>query len=131
MFSEGRFIKDLSILKRDLKNVIIIDNYPESYSNNPYNGIPITSWYDDPFDKELHKMVTGTSNLFHLVLVLDRLNQVDDVRDFIKKFVINDKVSMYQLYKNIGEPKRETLFESLINLWKKVIYKITSDFPNL
>ena len=39
------FIKDLIFLGRDLKDVIIIDNSPNSYAFQPENALPIPSWY--------------------------------------------------------------------------------------
>lgn len=112
VFDDGRFIKDLAVINRDLKNVIIIDNFPESYCNNPENGLPIESWFDDPFDRELERMYK----------VLERLNQVDDVREYITSIVIRDKISMYQLDSLIAEPKKESIFDNFINLMKRVRY---------
>ena len=89
--------------------MIIVDNFPESYLLQPNNGLPILSWYDDQFDKELQKMM----------IVLERLNQVDDVTQHIPMFVSKNKLSMYNLYKVIGEPRRESIIDSLVNLWKK------------
>jgi carboxy-terminal domain RNA polymerase II polypeptide A small phosphatase len=51
------YVKDLSRLGRDLGNMIIIDNIPQSYCLQPTNGIPILSWIDDPKDRELLKMI--------------------------------------------------------------------------
>ena len=38
---EGRFVKDLSDLGRDLKKVVIVDDNPNSSSFQPENAIPI------------------------------------------------------------------------------------------
>jgi len=77
------YIKDLKKLGRDLKDVIIIDNSPNSYSLNKENGIPITTWFDDEDDREL----------YNIVQILEFLSDVDDVRVFIPKFVIGDEIS--------------------------------------
>jgi Dullard-like phosphatase family protein len=50
---DGNFVKDLSRLGRENKNVIIIDNSSTSYMLQPRNAIPIKSWFDDPSDVEL------------------------------------------------------------------------------
>ena len=41
------FIKDLLFLGKNMKDVIIIDNSPNSYAFQNENAIPITSWYGD------------------------------------------------------------------------------------
>jgi RNA polymerase II subunit A small phosphatase-like protein len=50
---DGNFVKDLSRLGRELKNVIIIDNSSTSYMLQPRNAIPIKSWFDEKNDEEL------------------------------------------------------------------------------
>ena len=77
------YIKDLNKLGRDLKDVIIVDNSPLSYSFNKENGIPILTWFYDKIDREL----------FNLLPILEFLSSVNDVRDYIKDFVINDIIS--------------------------------------
>ena len=81
------FIKDLNKLGRDLKDVIIVDNSPLSYSFNKENGIPILTWFIDQNDKEL----------LNLIPILEFLSGVNDVREYIKDFVINDIIS----YENV------------------------------
>lgn len=45
---DGSYIKNLSLLNRDLESTVIIDNSPIAYSMHPFNAIPIKSWYSDP-----------------------------------------------------------------------------------
>eukprot|EP00792_Barthelona_sp_PAP020_P005794 TRINITY_DN2803_c0_g2_i2.p1 TRINITY_DN2803_c0_g2~~TRINITY_DN2803_c0_g2_i2.p1 ORF type:complete len:202 (+),score=58.59 TRINITY_DN2803_c0_g2_i2:411-1016(+) len=52
-----RYIKDLSLLGRDLKDIIIVDNSPISYLFHPENAIPISSWMGDPYDTQLFEML--------------------------------------------------------------------------
>ena len=67
---QGSYIKDLSLLGRPMKDVIIVDNSPNAYFFHPENAVPILSWYDDPDDR----------CLFELIPLLEALSHVDDVR---------------------------------------------------
>jgi Dullard-like phosphatase family protein len=52
----GVFIKDLSLIGRDLSRTIIVDNVAENFQKQPENGILIKSWYDDPKDDALFEL---------------------------------------------------------------------------
>ena len=84
------FVKDLTRLGRELKDIIILDNNPSAYSLNPYNGFPIKSWFEDKNDDELLKIIP----------ILEFLSYVPDVRDYIKKIVSQNKVQ-FDLVKQI------------------------------
>ena len=77
IFIQGNYIKDLRVIKRPMKDLIIIDNNPISYAINPDNGIPILSWFDNPNDTELLKLIP----------LLKYLAKVNDVRPIIKQVV--------------------------------------------
>ncbi|XP_051984385.1 CTD (carboxy-terminal domain, RNA polymerase II, polypeptide A) small phosphatase-like b isoform X2 [Xyrauchen texanus] len=53
VFHRGNYVKDLSVLGRELRNVIIVDNSPASYIFHPENAVPVQSWFDDMTDTEL------------------------------------------------------------------------------
>ena len=76
-FINGLFIKDLKRLNRPLSDLIIVDNSPLAYTFNIENGLPIKTWYDDPNDKELNKILP----------LLIFLSKVKDVRKYIDLFV--------------------------------------------
>ncbi|OWZ12936.1 Nuclear LIM factor interactor-interacting protein spore-specific form [Phytophthora megakarya] len=50
---EGNYVKDLSLLDRDLSQTIIVDNSPAAYTFHPQNAIGCSSFIDDPNDREL------------------------------------------------------------------------------
>ena len=110
------FIKDLSLLGRELKDIIILDNNPTAYALNHYNGFPIKSWFDDKKDNELIKISP----------ILEFLSYVPDVRDYIKKIVVHNKVQFdmvkqvivnynNNLKKNIIPPECKKIFDLFNN----------------
>ena len=102
------YIKDLNKLGRNLKDVIIVDNSPLSYSFNKENGIPILTWFNDKNDKELD----------YLLPILEFLSIVDDVRIFIKDIIINDTINYLNainIIKNYSEINKNGLCKKYID----------------
>ncbi|OMO65459.1 NLI interacting factor [Corchorus olitorius] len=54
---EGKYVKDLSEMGRDLGKVVIVDDNPNAYSLQPENAVPIRPFVEDDEDRELEKLV--------------------------------------------------------------------------
>eukprot|EP00746_Dinoflagellata_sp_MGD_P057964 gnl/MRDRNA2_/MRDRNA2_24891_c0_seq1.p1 gnl/MRDRNA2_/MRDRNA2_24891_c0~~gnl/MRDRNA2_/MRDRNA2_24891_c0_seq1.p1 ORF type:complete len:573 (-),score=121.74 gnl/MRDRNA2_/MRDRNA2_24891_c0_seq1:2-1531(-) len=50
------FVKDLSVIGRNLDRTLIIDNVQENFMLQPHNGIFSYPWYDDPNDRVLYQL---------------------------------------------------------------------------
>ncbi|KAF9949435.1 hypothetical protein BGZ65_007335, partial [Modicella reniformis] len=72
---KGNYVKDLSVIGRDLKNTIIIDNSPASYIFHQTNAVPISSWFNDPHDTELLDLIPFLADL----TVVDDVNPILDM----------------------------------------------------
>ncbi|CAG9327835.1 unnamed protein product [Blepharisma stoltei] len=76
IMSQGIYIKDLRVLaNRRLQDIVIIDNAAYSFGYQIDNGIPIISWHDDRYDKEL----------FNLSDYIKVLAKVPDIREVNRK----------------------------------------------
>jgi len=67
---QGNYVKDLALLGRELKDVIIVDNSPASYLFHPENAIGVSTFIDDTEDREQ----------FYCASFLESIVDVDDVR---------------------------------------------------
>lgn len=82
-YKDGKLIKDLSLLNRDLAKTVIIDINPESYSLQPENAIPLEPWNGKPDD-----------TLIQLIPFLEFLatQNVQDVRPVLNSFSDKNKL---------------------------------------
>ncbi|XP_078114833.1 CTD small phosphatase-like protein 3 [Sander vitreus] len=71
----GHYIKDLSVLGRDLAKTVILDNAPHTYPYHLMNTIPIKSWSGEPEDRELQKLVP----------YMEKMSAAEDFREVLKK----------------------------------------------
>ncbi|ETP48195.1 hypothetical protein F442_06005 [Phytophthora nicotianae P10297] len=76
---EGNYVKDLSLLDRDISQTIIVDNSPMAYAFHPRNAIGCSSFYDDPNDRELELIAR----------FLSKFQDVEDVRNHMQMWDAN------------------------------------------
>ena len=111
-----KYIKDLNTLNENLKNVILIDNNPNSFRYNKCNGIPIKTWHYEKNDRELIKIIP----------FLTFLSTVEDVREYIPKVIDDDEINYDKIdsilikFKMKEENNNNKKFEKkLINIIRK------------
>ncbi|KAL2931014.1 Uncharacterized protein RDABS01_036424 [Bienertia sinuspersici] len=73
---DGKYVKDLAQMGRDLWKVVIVDDNPNSYAFQPQNAIPIKPFIEDLQDNELSK----------LIQFFEASEGVEDIRDAVKLF---------------------------------------------
>lgn len=73
---DGRFVKDLGEIGRDLSKALIVDDNPNSYQLQVENAIPIRPFVDDLGDEELMRMIE----------LFEGCELVEDLRDFVKVY---------------------------------------------
>lgn len=70
---DGTYLKDLTVVERDLRRVCLVDNSPISYVLQEANGLPVEGWTHDPHDEAL----------LDLLPILDGLRYATDVRHIL------------------------------------------------
>ena len=58
---EGNYLKDLTVLGRDMARTVIVDNSPLSYLFHPENAVGCISWIDQKDDDELRVIQVPTT----------------------------------------------------------------------
>ncbi|GLU13857.1 hypothetical protein SLE2022_304670 [Rubroshorea leprosula] len=108
--ARGRYVKDLSELGRDLRNVVIVDDNPKSYTLQPENAIPIKAFVNDLEDRELEKI----SGFFR------RCGVFRDMREAVKQYLSRGRAAEMEITKAND-------FAS--NRWLKSIREPSDEFP--
>lgn len=86
LLKEGRYIRDLSYMNRDIKDIVCIEFDPEKFYYHQDNVIKIPEWTGDSLDREL----------IDLIPFLEHLAQPGlDVRRELQKFGKENPVSKF------------------------------------
>lgn len=107
---EGVFMKDLRIFSnRKLQDLVIVDNAAYSFGYHLDNGIPIISWHDDPYDRELYNLMDYLKILAQAEDVRDVNRQIFHLRtfyeDYIQEFFKGDRTKALSPRARARSPK--------------------------
>ena len=93
------YLKDLSLLGRDLSKIIIIDDLKKNYKLQEDNGLPITSWMGNLNDTELKDLIPVLRRI-----VIDEVEDTRKIIIKIKKILSNKNTdSYYSIIDNIND----------------------------
>ncbi|KAK9450537.1 HAD-like domain-containing protein [Limtongia smithiae] len=77
-YIDGKIVKDIGNINRDLGKVIMLDWDADMYSRQPHNAVPIPRWTGDKNDKELVRLLP--------LLEFIGATQPRDVREVLKTY---------------------------------------------
>ena len=86
-YENGSFVKNLSLIGRDLKNVIIIDDKPQAFKMNQENGIFIKPFYGD--------CLNNKNILKNLINILKDIRKDVEITGDIKKSIQKKKHEIF------------------------------------
>ncbi|GER26010.1 CTD small phosphatase-like protein [Striga asiatica] len=75
---DGRFVKDLESVGRELDRAVIVDDNPCSYQLQPSNAVPVRPFTDDLGDEELKGLMGFFGGFF---------DSAEDVRDAVRDYL--------------------------------------------
>ena len=85
---KGMHLKDLRIFaNRDVANIVIIDNAVHSFAYHLDNGIPIITWHNDKYDRELLKLIDYLKLLAAGADICQTNRQTFKLRSFYQDFL--------------------------------------------
>lgn len=105
----GNYIKDLSVLGRDLNKTIIIDNSIIAFSLNLDNGIPIHAFCGDKHDTELYKLIEVVD--YAMSLNQKAAPECSNVRQYLTSiFGLKERIRFWQAH-CLANAQRDTEIE--------------------
>ena len=111
-YGEDFYVKDLSMLGRDLKNVIIVDNSPYAFALHLRNGYPIIPYNDDKEDQELEALAQYLIELKGV----DDIRAVNDMRFQLQNMCTLGIEKYLQYYQNKEDEQQHQQQQELIEL---------------
>jgi Dullard-like phosphatase family protein len=72
----GIYVKDMALLGRDMKDIILVDNSPNSFLFQPENAYHIKNFFDDKHDRELDSLM----HFLEQILDAPDVRPVEDLR---------------------------------------------------
>lgn len=128
-YKDGKLIKDLSLLNRDLKKTVLVDINPESWSLQPENAIPMEPWDGKPDDKLVQLIpfleFLATQNIKDVRPILnsfgDKSNLIEEFNEREKKLRAKWKEDNKHLFSN--KPNAGNLIAKLLGLPSSQINK--------
>ncbi|KAJ3309566.1 hypothetical protein HDV04_005949 [Boothiomyces sp. JEL0838] len=112
---KGNYVKDLSLLGRELKDVIIVDNSPICYMFHPANAIPITGWFDNPNDRELYELLPFLEDLKSIedvalwTVTRGHLNEYHQAKNNASESQFVDSLDLNSLSLDDKEPQKTVI----------------------
>lgn len=114
---DGKLIKDLSLMNRDLSKIVIIDPDQDCYSMQPENAIPTLKW-DGKKDDELVKLIPFLEYLAtsHTKDVREILNSFDDKSKIPEEFSIREQQMRKEWQENQERKKKNDFFSAILGI---------------
>jgi len=100
----GIALKDLSVIRKDLSRIVIIENSPKAIFANPLNAILVPPFFDNPKDNALEEVLD----------LLYELRDVPDVRPVLQKKFRYDFIYKAEINALFGTNKFKTEREQKI-----------------
>ncbi|KAK9379348.1 NLI interacting factor-like phosphatase-domain-containing protein [Kockiozyma suomiensis] len=109
-YIDGKIVKDITNMNRDLGKVIMLDVNEDAYSKQPHNGIPVKKWTGDKTDRELVKLIPM---LEYIAVSMPKdvrkvLQTFEGTDDYAAEYLRREKEHRAKIYKRWEEQKATT-----------------------
>ncbi|CAB4401569.1 unnamed protein product [Rhizophagus irregularis] len=121
-YVEGKIVKDISKLNRDLSKVIIMDSNPDSYSLQPENAIAVPPWKEDPNDTFLIDILPFLESF--------PLFTVNDVRQILPQYKEENIPKAYAAWEEQWNKQQQLEWENKLKQPKKGLASLVSAFSS-